>query len=162
MYESHLADFRSQPKSLEVCTSRKQIAHHQQLGYCAVRCPWSQSGRARCCRPWGRWTCRRPRPPEEPKTVCPVFDRGSQGKICSTGFWHTWILGCERTNKLLACKQLTASRVLRGCTMDNAIGHSTKCQNLSSPVIDYEKVFQCNCLPSGWSYISCRPPWCSW
>ena len=60
-------------------------------------------------------------------------------------------------------KELTASMVHHACTMDNATGHSTKCQNLFSPVITkYENVLQCNFSPWGWSYISCRPPWCSW
>ena len=44
--------------------------------------------------------------------------------------------------KIKVKKELTASRVPPACTMDNANGHSTKCQNLFSPVINCENEFK--------------------
>ena len=44
--------------------------------------------------------------------------------------------------KIKVKKELTASRVPPACTMDNANGHSTKCQNLFSPVINRENEFK--------------------
>ena len=54
----------------------------------------------------------------------------------------------ERVVRCYQKNELTASRVLLACTMDNATGHSTKYQNLFSPIIiiKYENVPQCNFL----------------